>query len=107
MRIFAPLFILAAMTMPQEGFSATTSVSPNGENKHAQVCFGCHGKNGVSSIETYPNLAGQKEKYIEIQLKAYREGSRHNDIMSPMAKSLTDQDIEILARYFSDIPKSN
>ena len=76
-------------------------------SKNAQACFGCHGENGVSTIPSYPNLAGQKQKYIENQLFAYREGKRTNEIMSPMAKSLSDKDILSLSEYFSNLPIKN
>lgn len=76
-------------------------------NKNAQTCFGCHGEDGVSNLPFYPNLAGQKQKYIEKQLFAYRDGDRKNEIMSPMAKSLSDKDIYSLAEYFANPPIKN
>jgi cytochrome c553 len=67
------------------------------------VCAGCHGPEGVSSNPMWPNLKGQKEGYIIKQLKALREGTRTDPMMSPMAKPLTDADIENLAAYFSSL----
>ena len=49
----------------------------------------------------YPNLAGQHADYIAQALKAYRAGQRKNPVMGGMATSLTDDDIEALARYYS------
>jgi cytochrome c553 len=51
----------------------------------------------------WPNLAGQKEGYLVKQLKAFRDGVRTDPMMSPMAKPLTDDDIENLAAYFSSL----
>ncbi len=67
----------------------------------AVVCAACHGPTGQSSNEAWPNLTGQKLPYIVKQLKAFRDGTRTNPLMSPMAKSLSDADIEDLAAYFS------
>jgi cytochrome c553 len=70
----------------------------------AVVCAACHGANGISTIPTYPNLAGQKEAYLVDSIKAYRDGTRKNPIMAPMAAALSDEDIANLAAYFSSLP---
>lgn len=70
----------------------------------AAVCAACHGANGISVIPDYPNLAGQKQKYLKIAIKAYRDGERKNGIMSPMASGLSDTDIDNLAAYFASLP---
>ncbi|WP_261373308.1 c-type cytochrome [Rheinheimera sediminis] len=70
----------------------------------AAVCAACHGAEGVSVIPDYPNLAGQKVKYLESSIKAYRDGQRKHAVMSPMAAGLSDADILDLAAYFADLP---
>ncbi|WP_445768223.1 c-type cytochrome [Rheinheimera sp.] len=70
----------------------------------SMVCAACHGANGISIIPDYPNLAGQKVKYLESSIKAYRDGERKNGIMSPMAAGLTDTDIANIAAYFASLP---
>ena len=67
------------------------------------VCVACHGADGVGKAPQYPNLRGQKVKYIEKQLKAFRGGDRKDPFMSVMAKPLTDEDIVALAGYFSSL----
>ena len=67
------------------------------------VCAACHGSDGISSLEIYPNLAGQKEAYLATQLTNYREGERNNPIMAPMAKPLSDDDIADLAAYYANM----
>jgi cytochrome c553 len=37
------------------------------------------------------------------QIKAFRDGTRNDPMMSPMAKPLSDQDIEDLAAYFGSL----
>jgi cytochrome c553 len=67
----------------------------------AQQCVACHGEGGVSTIPTFPVLAGQHRGYLEHALKAYKTGERKNPIMKGLAGALTDADIEGLAIYFS------
>ena len=69
------------------------------------TCAGCHGADGISQNDLWPNLAGQKEGYLVAQLKAFRAGERQNPMMSPMAAPLSDDDIANLAAYFSSLGK--
>ncbi|GGD62419.1 c-type cytochrome [Lacimicrobium alkaliphilum] len=72
----------------------------------SSTCANCHGRNGISAIPMYPNLAGQKEAYLAIALKAYRDGTRKNMVMGPMAQQLSDEDIADLAAYFASLDPS-
>ena len=69
----------------------------------AASCAGCHGANGISSNPMWPNLAGQQSGYLVKQMKAFRDGTRSDPMMSPMAKPLSDADIENIAAYFSSL----
>lgn len=69
----------------------------------AATCAGCHGADGISAVPTYPNLAGQKEAYLVATLKGFRDGTRKNATMNPMAKPLSDADIENLAAYYASL----
>ena len=67
------------------------------------TCAACHGANGISQIPMYPNLAGQKEQYLALQMKAFRDGERKNMVMAPMAKPLSDEDIANLSAYYASL----
>lgn len=69
----------------------------------AKMCAVCHGEFGVSILPNAPNLAGQPEIYLAEQLKAYRSGKRSNEIMSVIAKPLTDAEITDLTAWFASI----
>jgi cytochrome c553 len=65
------------------------------------MCAACHGANGISPSPIWPNLAGQKEQYLIKQITAFRDGTRKDPQMSPMAAALTDEDIANLAAYYA------
>jgi cytochrome c553 len=69
----------------------------------SKVCGMCHGVNGISNVPIYPNLAGQKEQYLVLQLKAFRSGERVNMAMTSHARKLTDQDIADLSAYYAQL----
>jgi cytochrome c553 len=86
------------------GASVATAAGDAAAGKaKSAVCAGCHGANGISAAPIYPNLAGQKEAYLVAQLKAFRDGTRANAIMAPMAKPLSDADIDNLAAYYASL----
>ncbi len=66
-------------------------------------CTGCHGMKGISQAGMFPNLAGQNAEYLEIALKAYRDGDREDSMMTPMARGLSNEDIADIAAYFSSL----
>jgi cytochrome c553 len=73
-----------------------------GKSKSA-MCAACHGAEGISANEIWPNLAGQKGGYLVKQMKAFRDGDRKDPMMSPMASALSDDDIENLAAFYSSL----
>lgn len=72
----------------------------------ANTCFGCHGiENYQNTYPTYrvPKLAAQNKDYLIAAIKAYKNGERQHNTMSPQAASLDDADIEDIATYFSQM----
>ena len=68
----------------------------------AQLCAACHGQNGVpSDPKTVPIIWGQEPSYLFKQMRNYRNGERDNPIMSPIAKSLAEEDLRKIASYFA------
>jgi cytochrome c553 len=58
---------------------------------------------GVATAPDTPHIAGQPERYLSEQLKAYRSGKRFHEVMSVMAKPLSDDDIGDLSAWFSSL----
>jgi len=98
MKFLIPLALVAA-TLSQTVWAGDADA---GKAK-SMPCATCHGLNGMSTLNEAPNLAGQPLIYLIEQLRAYRSGKRQNEIMSIMAKPLTNDDIEDLAAWYSSI----
>ncbi len=77
----------------------------------AANCAACHsagglygpGAPGVSGIPTWPNLAGQNAEYLVNTLKSYQDGSRTHPVMTSVAKTLSDADIDHLSAYYASM----
>lgn len=68
----------------------------------AKGCIGCHGPAGKSALpDVYPSTAGKGAAFLVEQMKAFRDGTRTNPLMSPMSAALTDDDIANIAAYLS------
>lgn len=93
------LFGLAALLLGPASMSQDIEA---GRSK-AQSCAVCHGVSGLSAQADVPNLAGQPSLYLATQLRAYRSGARKHEVMSLMAKPLTDDEIVNLSAWFAAI----
>ena len=71
-----------------------------GQAKSA-TCVACHGANGNSPNPEWPNIAGQHEQYIFKQLQAFKAGERQNPLMTPIAQTLSEDDMADLAVFYS------
>lgn len=63
-------------------------------------CFNCHGTEG-NTKSAIPAIAGRERAYLEASLKAFKDGSKQATIMHQLAKGYTDDEIAVLADYFS------
>ncbi len=72
----------------------------------AQTCIACHGPGGNSTDPQYPVLAGQMPRYIYLQLKDYKQDRRVHPPMTPMAKSLSTEEMLALGDYFAAQPRT-
>ena len=67
----------------------------------ANTCVGCHGPNGSSLGPASPTIAGMsKDNFIEI-MTAYQSGERPATVMTRIAKGYTNEEIELMADFFS------
>lgn len=97
------LTVLSLMTLFTASVAWAGEGSANAGKQKSATCTACHGQNGLSPNELWPNLAGQKRAYLVAQLKAFASGERKNELMNGIAKMLDSQDMEDLAAYFSQL----
>lgn len=90
----------AALKMKTAGAAASEQDLAAGKAR-VSACTACHGANGVSDNPAWPSLAGQQKDYMVAALKAYKAGTRKNEVMAGIAKGLSDADMEALAAYYS------
>ena len=100
MHKFLTLVALVALSI---NFQTAMAGDAAAGKARAATCSACHGANGISSNDTWPNLAGQKETYLVLQMKAFRDGQRNNPMMTPMAAGLSDDDIANLAAFYTSL----
>lgn len=74
-------------------------------------CAACHsagglrgqGPAGISASQAWPNLAGQNAGYLSVALNSFRDDTRSHPVMSSVAKTLSDADIENISVYFASV----
>lgn len=96
------LYVLVFGVLVVLGNNALAGDAAAGKAKSG-TCAGCHGAAGISKNPMWPNLAGQQPGYLVKQLKAFRDGSRIDPMMQPIAKPLSDEDIANLAAWYSSL----
>jgi len=102
----SPLFILAGLALATTQIQAESLVdgSADAGKARALTCTACHGAEGNSASPLWPNIAGQNAPYLLAQMKAFKDGSRVDPLMSSQAMILTDEDMANLAVYFEGLP---
>ncbi len=94
------LFALTALAATPPPAQAA---DPAAGRKKAVQCQTCHGLDGIAQIPIAPHLAGESQIYLETQLKAFRSGKREHEMMTVVAKDLTDEDISDLSAWYASI----
>lgn len=68
----------------------------------ASTCFACHGTDGHSP-GSIPSIYGYPAEILASQLKAFRDGTRMATVMNRHAKGYTDEEIQLIAEYLSQL----
>jgi len=79
-----------------------TALAADGDEARIALCESCHGKDGRPVGPEIPILAGQEFYYLYVQLKDYKSGSRSNPIMSAIAAELSKEQMQAVAKHFSE-----
>ncbi|TFW01943.1 cytochrome c4 [Oxalobacteraceae bacterium OM1] len=98
------LLLLAALALTGTAQAQNAAQGNAGVTQTVATCAGCHGQKGEGNAQSnFPRLAGQSQAYLAKQLKAYAEGSRNNPIMMPIAKGLSQDQIQAVAAYYAGL----
>ena len=103
MRCSTPLVSFGLTAIVILATSYAHAVDPGKGKVLARQCQTCHGLNGIAQIPIAPNIAGESQIYLERQLKRFRDGQREHEMMTVVARNLTDSEIEDLAAWYESI----
>jgi cytochrome c553 len=86
---------------------ARASAAPAFEDTIAQrvlACTGCHGREGRAAADGYyPRIAGKPAGYLFNQLRNFRDGRRHYELMNGLLELLGDDYLREIAAYFASL----
>lgn len=75
--------------------------------KKITACIACHGPKGTGNAQAgFPTLSGQHAAYTVLQLNAFKEGTRKNDlnhIMQDISSRMSQDDMEAVAHYIEGL----
>lgn len=72
--------------------------------KNVPACAGCHLPTGAGMPAQYPRVSGQHAEYSEVQLKAFRDGTRRNSLMmEQIASRMSDREMKAVADFMAGL----
>jgi cytochrome c553 len=83
------------------GAASVAGADREAGRRKSEVCAACHGPTGNSLNPVVPSIAGQPAQFISTELFLFREGTRKDPQMSPIAAGLSNGDLSDLAEYFA------
>ena len=103
-KLIMNLLLAVGMLMAFSGVTQAAGDAAAAKEK-LSMCEGCHGivgyKTAFPSAYHVPKLGGQHAEYIIKALEGYKNGTRSRPTMTSLAKTLSQQDIEDFAAYYS------
>lgn len=96
-----------ATSMPAADSAGAVLATRGDWSREVPGCVQCHGPGGVGVGAHFPPLAGQSAVYIATQLKAWQNGTRHNDplqLMQHLSEALNAQEVDAVAAWFAAQP---
>ena len=103
-----PVALAKTATPPSAADSIGAVLATRGDwSRDVPGCTQCHGPGGSGVGAGFPPLAGQPAAYIAAQIKAWQQGTRHNDplqLMQHLSSALRPPEIEAVANWFAAQP---
>jgi len=94
-----PALLAGVVLLPSAAAQSTFDVTVL-----AGACANCHGTDGRSP-GGIPSIAGRPESILSSQLKAFKSDTppTNTTVMDRLAKGFSDEELDALARHFSQI----
>ena len=104
----SPLKIVACgALLVLEGFAGVSAAQAQAIEQKAVVCEACHLSGTLQSTSVIPNIWGQSEGYIYLQLRDFKSGARNTPedaAMRGFVATMSDADMLEMAKYASTQP---
>lgn len=98
------LMVISHIAIAAGDIEAGKRLAMQGNNQGATACIACHGADGEGNASAgFPRLAGLNAEYLAKQLRDYREGSRTNPTMNPIAAGLDEAASRDVAAYYASL----
>ncbi|MFJ1268490.1 cytochrome c [Legionella lytica] len=99
---------LAQGSTPKEFLHRGEQLYRGGDfTKRITACIACHGPKGTGNAQAgFPVLSGQHAAYTLLQLLAFKDGKRKNDlnhIMQDISSRMSREDMEAVAHYIEGL----
>lgn len=95
----------ASLAFASQTFAADAVKEPSGA-AFAHTCAACHGTYGYSKDNAFPGLAGMQAEVFVREMKRFRTKERPSSIMSHIADGYNDAELERMAQFFAQLPKT-
>ena len=107
-KIVSSFIFISSLVLPVFGIAAE-DIALSTDQLHARTvaasCAACHGTDG-RAVAGNAVLAGMDKTYFTTQMLAFKNGSRSATVMHHHAKGLNEDEINLLALYFSQQKRS-
>jgi thiosulfate dehydrogenase len=104
----AVLACACALAFPSaavRGADGETIYQRGGAQPAAMACVSCHGPDALGmAAGGFPRLAGLPSAYMARQIADFRSGARDNPIMAPIAKALSDAEVDAVSGFLAALP---
>jgi cytochrome c553 len=93
--------VVAKKKKPGPGGKAPAVDPLSAAREAAEPCAACHGEDGNSEVPGTPGIAGMHPQFLEWSMKAYKEGTRPDEVMQAFIEPLSQSDIENIATFYA------
>ena len=97
------LIVAAALALATAVPGGAQQGDPNLGSSLAATCANCHGTNGMS-VGDVASLAGRPKDELVRKMQDFKAGRLQGTVMPQLAKGFSDEQIDVVARWFAAQP---